>query len=125
MLSNTSPLLIFPNFSNGEYIQITPQSAQWDFLHFAARGIKRGNKRAVETHENELGLLIPGGIVQVTSSRCVLTIPLNVGLIGAEWMGGTLAYHLAYSLDSANLVAIAATRSLDEAPPVIVAEVEG
>jgi myo-inositol 2-dehydrogenase / D-chiro-inositol 1-dehydrogenase len=34
-------------------------------------------------------------------------MPLNVGLIGAGRMGSTLAYHLAYSLDSANLAAIA------------------
>jgi predicted homoserine dehydrogenase-like protein len=54
-------------------------------------------------------------------------MPLNIGLIGAGRMGSTLAHHLAFAVDSVNLVAIAiaATRSLDEARPVTVAEVGG
>ena len=52
-------------------------------------------------------------------------MPLNIGLIGAGRMGSTLAHHLAFALELANLVAIAATRSLDEARPVTVAEVGG
>ena len=42
-------------------------------------------------------------------------------------MGSTLAHHLAFANDSANVVtiAIAATRSLDEVRPVTVAEVGG
>ena len=34
-------------------------------------------------------------------------MPLNIGLIGAGRMGSTLAHHLAFAVDSANLVAIA------------------
>ena len=34
-------------------------------------------------------------------------MPLNLGLIGAGRMGSTLAHHLAFSVDSANLLAIA------------------
>ena len=54
-------------------------------------------------------------------------MPLNIGLISAGRMGSTLAHHLAFAVDSVNLVAIAiaATRSLDEARPVTVAEVGG
>jgi len=55
----------------------------------------------------------------------LLKMPLNIGLIGAGRMGSTLAHHLAFALELANLVAIAATRSLDEARPVTVAEVGG
>ena len=52
-------------------------------------------------------------------------MPLHIGLIGAGQMGSRLAHHLAFALESANLVAIAARRSLDEACPVTVAEVGG
>jgi predicted homoserine dehydrogenase-like protein len=52
-------------------------------------------------------------------------MPLNIGLIGAGRMGKTVAHHLAFAVDSAKLVAIAATRSLDEARPVTIAEVGG
>jgi len=34
-------------------------------------------------------------------------MPLNIGLIGAGRMGSTLAHHLAFAVDSANLIAIA------------------
>jgi 5-deoxy-glucuronate isomerase len=68
MASNTSPLLIAPNFSNDEYVQVTPQSAQWDHLFFGARRMKRGSKWQFETHENELALVLLGGICQVTSN---------------------------------------------------------
>jgi predicted dinucleotide-binding enzyme len=34
-------------------------------------------------------------------------MPLNIGLIGAGRMGSTLAHHLAFAVDSVNLVAIA------------------
>jgi myo-inositol 2-dehydrogenase/D-chiro-inositol 1-dehydrogenase len=33
-------------------------------------------------------------------------MPLNIGLIGAGRMGSTLAHHLAFAVDSANLIAI-------------------
>ena len=34
-------------------------------------------------------------------------MPLNIGLIGAGRMGSTLAHHLAFAVDSANLIAVA------------------
>jgi 5-deoxy-glucuronate isomerase len=67
MLSNTSPLLIAPNFNNGEYVQVTPQSAQWNYLSFGARKMKRGEKWDFETHENELALVLLGGTCDITS----------------------------------------------------------
>jgi 5-deoxy-glucuronate isomerase len=68
MLSNTSPLLIAPDFSNDEYIQVTPQSAQWEHLSFAARKMTRGKMWDFETQENELALVVLGGTCQVTSN---------------------------------------------------------
>lgn len=68
MPSKTSPLLIAPDFKNDEYVRVTPQSAQWDHLSFGARRMKRGSKWQFETHENELALVLLGGICQVTSN---------------------------------------------------------
>ena len=64
-----SPLLVTPNFQNEMYVQITPASAGWDFLHFSARKLKRGGRWSHQTGENELALVVLGGICRVTSSR--------------------------------------------------------
>ncbi len=69
MPSNTSPLLIAPDFSNDEYIQVTPQSAHWEHLSFAARKISRGDRWDFETHENELALVVLGGTCEITSNN--------------------------------------------------------
>ena len=69
MSSNSSSLLIAPDFSTQEYIHITPQSAGWDHLSFAARQMKRGDQWDFETHANELALVVLGGVCQVISNR--------------------------------------------------------
>ena len=69
MQSGSSSFLISPNFSRDEYICVTPPSAGWDYLSFAARRMKRGKLWNFETHENELALVILGGVCQVTSNR--------------------------------------------------------
>ena len=69
MTSAAQPLLVPPNFDQEEYIQVTPQSAGWDHLFFAARKMKRGATWDFETHENELALVVLGGVCQVTSNR--------------------------------------------------------
>ncbi|HEX5807390.1 MAG TPA: 5-deoxy-glucuronate isomerase [Anaerolineales bacterium] len=61
-------LLIPPNFSQNEYIRVTPESAGWDHLSFAARRMIRGNTWDFETSENELALVVLGGTCQVTSN---------------------------------------------------------
>jgi 5-deoxy-glucuronate isomerase len=61
-------LLIAPDFNHPEYIQITPRSAQWEYLHFAARQMNRGKMWHFETHENELALVVLGGTCEVTSN---------------------------------------------------------
>jgi 5-deoxy-glucuronate isomerase len=62
-------LLVPPNFNHAEYIRITPQSAGWDHLSFAARKMKRGTLWDFETRENELALVILGGVCQVSSNH--------------------------------------------------------
>ena len=64
----TSPLLIAPDFSKDEYIQVTPQSAQWDHLSFGARKMRRSDRWDFETHDNELALVVLGGTCQIKSN---------------------------------------------------------
>ena len=64
----SSPLLVPPNFSQQAYIEITPRSAQWDHLSFAARQMPRGKTCDFETQENELALVVLGGTCEVASN---------------------------------------------------------
>src|SRR5512133_585483 len=68
MSSNSTSLLIAPDFSHQEYIQITPHSAQWEYLHFAARQMSHGGTWDFETHENELALVVLGGTCDIASN---------------------------------------------------------
>jgi 5-deoxy-glucuronate isomerase len=68
MQSNSSSLLVAPDFSRGEYMQITPHTAHWDHLSFAARQMNRGKTWDFETHENELALVVLGGVCEITSN---------------------------------------------------------
>lgn len=63
-----SPLLIRPNFDHPEYIRVTPASAGWESLSFAARWMRHGDTWHCETGENELALVILGGVCNVTST---------------------------------------------------------
>jgi 5-deoxy-glucuronate isomerase len=61
-------LLIAPDFNQEQYIYVTPPSAGWEHLSFAARRMRRGDRWEFETHEHELALVVLGGICQVTSN---------------------------------------------------------
>ena len=69
MKSSFASLLIAPDFSQDEYIQVTPQTAHWDHLSFAARKMGRGDKWDFETKENELALVVLGGTCQIRSNK--------------------------------------------------------
>lgn len=62
-------MLIAPNIENEEYIQVSPVSAGWDFLHFAARTMRHQDTWEMETGDCELALVILGGACSVTSNR--------------------------------------------------------
>ena len=64
-----SRLLITPNFANAEYICISPASAGWDYLHFAARQMQKGQEWYFDTCACELALVVLGGVCSVASSR--------------------------------------------------------
>jgi 5-deoxy-glucuronate isomerase len=61
-------LLISPDFNHPDYIHITPGSAGWVHLSFAARQMARGNTWQFETGENELALVVLGGLCEITSN---------------------------------------------------------
>jgi 5-deoxy-glucuronate isomerase len=68
MQPNLASLLVAPNHSQQEYIHVTPDSAQWDYLHFAARQLTQGQTWHFETHEYELALVVLGGTCDITSN---------------------------------------------------------
>ena len=63
------PLKINPDFSSDEYIRVTPESAAWEHLNFAARKIAKGKSWASETGENEMVVVLLGGVAEFTSSK--------------------------------------------------------
>jgi 5-deoxy-glucuronate isomerase len=66
-----SQLLVLPDFNRSEYIQVTPESAGWDFLHFAARKMYQNEQWSFDTGESELALVVLGGVCEVSSDRGV------------------------------------------------------
>ena len=64
-----SPLLVRHQATHGEYLRVTPETAGWEHLHFAARRLKRGEQWQASTRDFEYGLVILGGVCSVQSSR--------------------------------------------------------
>ncbi len=52
-----------------EYVRVTPETAGWQLLHFAARRLQRGAAWEKDTGDAELALVILGGRCAVRSSR--------------------------------------------------------
>lgn len=69
MSSTESRLLIKPNFSQREYITVTPDSAGWDHLSFSAVKLAKGEQWEFDTGSNELALTILGGTIDVESNK--------------------------------------------------------
>jgi 5-deoxy-glucuronate isomerase len=69
MPSNTSPLIVHPNDTVAEYVRVTPETAGWTLLHFAARKLTLGERWQHETGENELALVSLGGSCAIRSDR--------------------------------------------------------
>ena len=64
-----SPLLVRPKPPPGEYVRVTPETAGWEHLHFAARTMSRGETWRGNTGMCEYGFVVLGGICSVESSR--------------------------------------------------------
>jgi 5-deoxy-glucuronate isomerase len=50
-------------------VQVTPENAGWEHIHFQSRRLAKGKTWSFETGPNELGLVLLGGVVRVTSNR--------------------------------------------------------
>jgi 5-deoxy-glucuronate isomerase len=64
-----SPLLVRPRSVNGEYAKVTPETAGWEHLHFAALRMRAGETWTSATGELEFGLVVLGGVCSIDSSR--------------------------------------------------------
>jgi 5-deoxy-glucuronate isomerase len=69
MAPYTSPLLVAADVSAEEYIHLSPADAGWDYLHFSARHMHGSSSFDFETGENELALVVLGGVIEVNSNR--------------------------------------------------------
>src|SRR3970040_1317545 len=69
MSTDKSPLLISPDLNAAEHVRVTPRAAGWALLHFAARRMSEGERWRHQTGDNELALVILGGVCSVRSSR--------------------------------------------------------
>ena len=64
-----SHLLVRPQTGLGEYVRVTPESAGWEHLSFAARLMHKGVVWSASTDGCEYGLVVLGGQCAVNSSR--------------------------------------------------------
>ena len=64
-----SHLLVHPHAAHGEYVCVTPETAGWEHLHFAARRMRQGETWRSDTADFEYGLVVLGGVCGVESSR--------------------------------------------------------
>jgi 5-deoxy-glucuronate isomerase len=69
--STESHLLIHPKSQTGEYVRVTPETAGWEHLSFAARMLSRGETWRGNTGQCEYGLVVLGGSCSIESSRGV------------------------------------------------------
>jgi len=64
-----SYLHLSPHSQTPEYMTVTPQSAKWEHLGFAARLLKKGEEWEANSGGCEYGLVILGGVCSIHSSR--------------------------------------------------------
>ncbi len=68
MNSTKSRLLISPDYSQSQYMTVTPEIAGWEHLTFGAVKLERGQEWVFNTLENELAVAILGGSGDVISN---------------------------------------------------------
>ncbi|MFO1500281.1 MAG: 5-deoxy-glucuronate isomerase [Verrucomicrobiota bacterium] len=66
---SASELLVRPSTTKGEYVRVTPATAGWEHLSFAARTIPAAASWAGTTEKAEYGFVILGGRCTIESSR--------------------------------------------------------
>ena len=68
-MKKESPLLIIPKTGSEVYHSITPESANWNYLHFEAREMSFGEVWKNDTLENEMVIVLLGGNFKVESDK--------------------------------------------------------
>lgn len=53
----------------GVIVEVTPENAGWDTIHFQARRLAAGKTWSFSTGQNELALVVLGGVLSVESNR--------------------------------------------------------
>ena len=71
MQYTTDNLIIHPGHAEDPdvIVEVAPERAGWDFVHFQARRLKAGATWTCDTGEHELALVLLGGTVRVESNR--------------------------------------------------------
>jgi 5-deoxy-glucuronate isomerase len=64
-MADKKNLLIKPDFEKDEYLQISPESAGWDFLNFSAVRLSENKNWYKRTEDNELAVVILGGSARI------------------------------------------------------------
>ena len=68
-MKKESPLLIKSTNEAAVYHSITPESANWNYLHFEARKMSLGEYWDHDTMENEMVIVLLGGNFKVKSNK--------------------------------------------------------
>ena len=68
-LDSKYPLLAKPISDAGVYQRVTREEADWQFLNFEARLMKKGEVWQGETGENEYGIILLSGNYSVKSDK--------------------------------------------------------
>ena len=68
-MTYSKSLVIEPNYSNEEYIRITPEDAGWEHLCFAARKLEREKNWISKTENAEMVIVFLGGKAEFRSNR--------------------------------------------------------
>lgn len=68
---NADNLVIHPGNSHdpGVLVEVTPALAGWETINFQARRLARGQNWSFHTENNELALVMLGGVVEVNTNR--------------------------------------------------------
>jgi 5-deoxy-glucuronate isomerase len=68
-MKSNSPLLQKPESSSEIYQRVTPESAQWEYLSFEARQMRRDAVWGHNTEDNEMVIVLLSGNFKVSSNR--------------------------------------------------------
>ena len=55
--------------ADGLIVEVTPERARWDYIHFQVRRLNEGDAWVFDTQQNELALVMLSGTVDVSSNR--------------------------------------------------------